>query len=123
VLAVDDEPDALNLVRTVLEAAGARVTGVNSANAALDEIGRGSVDVLIADIGMPQVDGLQLIRSVRQLPTPARTTPAAAVTAYARSDDRILTIASGFQMHLAKPIDPHDLVAAVAALHAERTRA
>jgi GAF domain-containing protein/CheY-like chemotaxis protein len=123
VLAVDDEPDALNLVRTVLEAAGARVTGVSSANAALDEMGRGGVDVLIADIGMPQVDGLQLIRSVRQLPTPARSTPAAAVTAYARSDDRILTIASGFQMHLAKPIDPHDLVAAVAALHAERTRA
>jgi CheY-like chemotaxis protein len=123
VLAVDDEPDALNLVRTVLEAAGARVTGVSTANAALDEIDRGGVDVLIADIGMPQVDGLQLIRSVRQLQTPARRTPAAAVTAYARSDDRILAIASGFQMHLAKPIDPHDLVAAVAALHADRTRA
>jgi len=62
-----------------------------------------------------------LIRRVRQLPVSARSTPAAAVTAYARSDDRILTIASGFQMHLAKPIDPDGLVAAVAALHAERT--
>jgi len=122
VVAVDDEPDALNLVRTVLEAAGARVTAVTSANAALDEISRGGVDVLIADVGMPQVDGLQLIRNVRQLAGAARATPAAAVTAYARSEDRILTIASGFQMHLAKPIDPHDLVAAVAALHAERTR-
>ena len=121
VLAVDDEPEALDLVRTVLEAAGARVTAVNSANAALDQLGRGGVDVLIADVGMPQVDGLELIRRVRQLPVSARSTPAAAVTAYARSDDRILTIASGFQMHLAKPIDPDGLVAAVAALHAERT--
>ena len=123
VLAVDDEPEALELVRTVLEAAGARVTAVDSADAALDQLDCGGVDVLIADVGMPQVDGLQLIRRVRQLPGAARSTPAAAVTAYARSDDRILTIASGFQMHLAKPIDPHDLVAAVAALHAERTRA
>jgi signal transduction histidine kinase/ActR/RegA family two-component response regulator len=116
VVAVDDEPDALNLMRTVLEAAGARVTAVSSANAALDEISRGGVDVLIADVGMPQVDGLQLIRNVRQLAGAARATPAAAVTAYARSDDRILTIASGFQMHLAKPVEPGELISAVAVL-------
>ena len=121
VLAVDDEPDSLDLLRTVLEAAGARVATARSGPEALDAVRRAEpCDVLIADIGMPGMDGLQLIRAVRQLPEPARNIPAAALTAYARSHDRITSLASGFQMHLVKPIDPLELVVAVATLTSRR---
>ena len=121
VLAVDDEPDSLDLLRTVLEAAGARVATARSGPEALDAVRRAEpCDVLIADIGMPGMDGLQLIRAVRQLHEPARNIPAAALTAYARSHDRITSLASGFQMHLVKPIDPLELVVAVATLTSRR---
>jgi PAS domain S-box-containing protein len=121
VLAVDDEADSLELLRTVLEAAGARVATARSAAKALDAMRRAEpCDVLIADIGMPGMDGLQLIRAVRQLHEPARSVPAAALTAYARSHDRITSLASGFHMHLVKPIDPLELVVAVATLAPRR---
>jgi PAS domain S-box-containing protein len=121
VLAVDDEPDSLELLRTVLEAAGARVETARSGPEALDALRRAEPrDVLIADIGMPGMDGLQLIRAVRQLHEPARNIPAAALTAYARSHDRITSLASGFHMHLVKPIDPLELVVAVATLAPRR---
>ena len=116
VLAVDDEPDSLNLLRTVLEDAGATVTVSGSASAALAVFRTQPPDVMVVDIGMPGMDGLQLIRAVRQLDEPARSTPAAALTAYARSQDRITSLASGFQMHLVKPIDPLELIVAVSAL-------
>jgi PAS domain S-box-containing protein len=116
VLAVDDEPDSLNLLRFVLESAGAEVRVANSAAAALDAIRQHVPDVMIADIGMPGVDGLQLVRAVRQLEKPARNIPIAALTAYARTQDRVLSLASGFQMHLVKPIDPLELTVAVSAL-------
>jgi CheY-like chemotaxis protein len=115
VLAVDDEPDSLNLLRTVLESAGARVSTARSGPEAIEAIRTEPRDVLIADIGMPGMDGLQLIRAVRQLEEPIRSMPAAALTAYARSHDRITSLASGFQMHLVKPIDPLELIVAVAA--------
>ena len=73
-------------------------------------------DVLLADVGMPGIDGLELIRAIRQMQEPARSIPAAALTAYARSQDRMTSLASGFHMHLAKPMDPLELVVAVAAL-------
>ncbi len=120
VLAVDDEPDSLNLLRSVLESVGAAVTTVNSGEAALAALAATRPDVLIADIGMPKMDGLQLIRAVRQLEEPARSLPAAALTAYARSQDRITSLASGFHMHLAKPIDPLELIVAVKALATRR---
>jgi PAS domain S-box-containing protein len=120
ILAVDDEPDSLNLLRSVLESAGARVTTAVSAAAALEVIGRAAADVIVADIGMPGMDGLQLIRAIRQLDGPARTIPAAALTAYARSQDRITSLASGFQMHLVKPIDPLELIVAVSTLAPRR---
>ena len=120
VLAVDDEPDSLNLLRAVLENVGAEVTIAGSGRAALDTLPRVSPDVLLADIGMPGMDGLQLIRAVRQLDEPWRNLPAAALTAYARSQDRVTSLASGFQMHLAKPIDPVELIVAVASLVARR---
>jgi CheY-like chemotaxis protein len=120
VLAVDDERDSLNLLRAILEAAGASVRTVGNGPDALAAILAEPADVLIADIGMPGMDGLQLIRAVRQMAEPARSLPAAALTAYARSHDRITSLASGFQMHLVKPIDPLELLVAVATLAPRR---
>ena len=104
------------MLRAVLEGAGATVSTARSGAEALDAIGQELPDVLIADVGMPGMDGLQLIRAIRQMPEPARSLPAAALTAYARSQDRITSLASGFHMHLVKPIDPLELVVAVATL-------
>jgi CheY-like chemotaxis protein len=106
----------LSLLQTVLEAAGAGVRTARSGSEALHAVRTEPCDVLIADIGMPGMDGLQLIQTLRQMEEPARSVPAAALTAYARSHDRIASLASGFQMHLVKPIDPLELLVAVAAL-------
>jgi PAS domain S-box-containing protein len=117
VLAVDDEEDALGLLRLILESAGADVTTARSAPAALDLLQHSTFDVLIADVGMPGMDGLELIRRVRQtLPAPANRVPAAALTAYARSEDRVAALDSGFQIHVAKPVNPTAFVTAIAAL-------
>ena len=120
VLAVDDETDSLDLLRTVLEEAGASVTTARSGAEALQAMKERRPDVMIADIGMPGMDGLQLIRTVRQMEEPIRSIPAAALTAYARSQDRITSLASGFQMHLVKPIDPVELVVAASSLAPKR---
>jgi CheY-like chemotaxis protein len=120
VLTVDDEADSLNLLKAVLEDAGATVTVASSAPDALEHIRTMLPDVLVAVVGMPGMDGLQLIRAVRQLEEPARNMPAAALTAYARSQDRVTSLASGFQMHLVKPIDPLELVVAIATLAPRR---
>jgi CheY-like chemotaxis protein/nitrogen-specific signal transduction histidine kinase len=120
VLAIDDESDSLNLLRTVLEGAGATVTTSRSGPEALDAARQHCPDVIVADIGMPGMDGLQLIRALRQLEEPLRGTPAAALTAYARAQDRITSLASGFQMHLVKPIDPLELIVAVSTLAPRR---
>jgi signal transduction histidine kinase/ActR/RegA family two-component response regulator len=121
VLTVDDDADARTLVCETLETRGARVLAVDSAEKALDSLGRHRADVMIADIGMAHSDGFELIKRVRQSTDPAvREVPAAALTAYARSEDRMKVLQSGFQMHLAKPVDPAELVIAVAAL-AKRT--
>ena len=117
VLAVDDDPDATSLMREVLEAAGASVLSAHSAPAALSILAREHPDVLLTDIGMPGMDGFMLIAKVRASADPAtREIPAAALTAYARSEDRVRALKSGFQMHLAKPIDPAELIAAVLSL-------
>jgi CheY-like chemotaxis protein/anti-sigma regulatory factor (Ser/Thr protein kinase) len=117
VLAVDDEEDALGLLSVILESAGAQVTTAASAELALERLKAEPFDALIADIGMPRIDGLELIRLVREtLPAPANQIPAAALTAYARSEDRVTALASGFQMHVAKPVNPAAVVTAVSAL-------
>jgi signal transduction histidine kinase/ActR/RegA family two-component response regulator len=117
VLTVDDDSDALMLGREILESAGARVTTLDSAILALEEIASIRPDVLVADVGMPRLDGFEMIRRIRRMPDARlRDVPAAALTAYARPEDRVKALQSGFQIHLAKPIDPVELVAAVAAL-------
>jgi CheY-like chemotaxis protein len=117
VLAVDDEEDSLGLLRTVLEAAGARVTTASSGATALATLEIATPDVLVADIGMPEMDGFELIKRIRALPkADVRDVPAAALTAFARSEDRTRALRHGFEMHLAKPVDPGELVASVATL-------
>ena len=122
VLVVDDDPDALGLVREILESAGARVHAATSVRDALEHIERSAPDVLVSDLGMPGMDGYDLIQRIRHMDGAAREIPAAALTAYARSEDRAKALRLGFEMHLAKPIDPSELIAAVASL-ARRRRA
>jgi CheY-like chemotaxis protein len=122
VLSVDDDGDALALVRDVLEAAGATVITADSAEKALQALAQDVPDVMVTDLGMPTMDGFGLIEAIRASADGAiRGLPAAALTAYARSEDRTRALRSGFQMHLAKPIDPAELVAAVSALARRRS--
>jgi CheY-like chemotaxis protein len=117
VLAVDDEPDALTLVCEVLEAVGARMTTAQSAEEALDKLLTQVPDVVVADLGMPRMDGFGFIDRLRRHVNPrVREIPAAALTAYARSEDRMKALRAGFQIHLAKPIDPAELITTIAAL-------
>jgi PAS domain S-box-containing protein len=117
VTAVDDEVDALRLLRDVLEAAGADVTTWSTPREALDDVMARPPDVLLVDIGMPGMDGHALIRQVRAAQREdVRDVPAAALTAFARSEDRTRALESGFEMHLAKPIEPRELVATISRL-------
>jgi signal transduction histidine kinase/DNA-binding response OmpR family regulator len=117
VLAVDDEPDALTLLGEVLEAAGARVTTAQSAEEALAKLLPDVPDVVVADLGMPHMDGFEFIARLRHHESSkVREVPAAALTAYARSEDRMRVLRGGFQIHLAKPIEPAELVTTIAAL-------
>ncbi len=117
VLVVDDEPDTLETVQTILGKCGAEVRTAASANDALAALDDWLPDVVISDIGMPDQDGYELIRHVRERPA-ARggLVPAIALTAYARIEDRLKALAAGFQMHVPKPVDPAELVAVVASL-------
>ena len=117
VVAIDDEEDALTLLRVVLETAGADVTTLSSSVTALERIENAKPHVLVVDLGMPEMDGFELIRRIRESTNLAiRNLPAAALTAFARSEDRTKALRSGFEMHLAKPVDPGELVASVATL-------
>jgi PAS domain S-box-containing protein len=117
VVVVDDEEDTLELLREVLETAGAQVTPAASAGEALEALKRSDAHVLIADLGMPVTDGFELIQQVRQSSDPAiQQVRAAALTAFARSEDRTRALRSGFQMYLSKPVDPGELIAAISAL-------
>ena len=116
VLVVDDQHDARELVRYVLEERGAEVTTATSAGDALHELADRCFDVLVADIGMPEQDGISLIRAVRSLPeTRGGRMPAIAVTAYATVRERDEALRAGYNWHLAKPVEPNQLIAAVAA--------
>ncbi|PYQ75095.1 MAG: hypothetical protein DMG04_08395 [Acidobacteria bacterium] len=115
VLVVEDDPDAREMLTGVLQQAGAEVISVASAAEALDTLHHRRADVLISDIGMPDEDGYALIHRVRALdPKSGGTVPAIALTANARAEDRSHALAAGFQMHLAKPIDPGELTRTIA---------
>ncbi|MBW4507566.1 MAG: response regulator [Scytonematopsis contorta HA4267-MV1] len=117
VLVVDDEPDARDLIRCVLEDALANVVTAESAQNALELISRELPDVLVSDIGMPDEDGYELIRKVRSLPSGAGgRIPAVALTAYARAEDRKRALLAGYQMHISKPVEPSELIAIVSSL-------
>ncbi len=117
ILAVDDDRDALALVREILETTGATVISADSGRDALDALERMNADVLVADLGMPGMSGFELIDRIRRSSrAQIREMPAAALTAFARSEDRTKALRSGFQLHLAKPIDPAELMAAIAVL-------
>ena len=117
VLVVDDEEDARVIVEQVLRDKGASVTAAASATQALELFAASPPDVIVCDIGMPDMDGYALLRKVRALP-PARggRTPALALTAYARKEDAQRAFAAGFQMHASKPIEPAQLATLVANL-------
>jgi CheY-like chemotaxis protein len=117
VLVVDDEPDARELLERLLTDRGAAVSVAAGADEALAILDAAGVDVLIADIGMPDVDGYELVRRVRRREADrGGRLPALALTAFARQEDRARALAAGFQDHLAKPVEASALIAAVARL-------
>ncbi len=121
VLAVDDEPDARVLLKRVLEECGARVFIAASAQEGLVTLQRELPDMIISDIGMPGEDGYEFIKQVRQLkPEAGGRTPAAALTAFARAEDRTRALRAGYQTHVAKPVEPTELTAVVASLATHR---
>jgi CheY-like chemotaxis protein len=114
ILVVDDDEDSRFYISTVLEADGASVTTVASAAKALEVLPQLQPDVLVCDIAMPDEDGYSLIRKVRSLKAEkAGNVPAIALSAYADSEDRMRALEAGFQTHVAKPVDPDNLVTAV----------
>ena len=115
VLVVDDDTDTRDVLIAALEQSGAKVTAVASANEALMVIEHLHLDVLITDLGMPDRDGYELLRQLRALETErGKTIPAIALTAYASDEERMRALAAGFQMHLPKPVEPSELITAVA---------
>jgi signal transduction histidine kinase len=117
VLVVDDEPDTRAVISAVIATAGAEVRTCASAYEALEALADWKPDVLMSDIGMPGEDGYSLIRKVRSLSAAnGGRIPAAALTAYAREEDRQRVLAAGYQMHVAKPISSSELIATVANL-------
>ncbi|NJL23095.1 MAG: hybrid sensor histidine kinase/response regulator [Leptolyngbyaceae cyanobacterium SM1_3_5] len=113
ILVVDDEPDMRDLVVATLEPSGAIVQAASSAADALQAIATSAFDLLICDIGMPDMDGHMLMRQIRSTD---RQISAIALTAFASESDRAAAIAAGFQLHLGKPIDPQDLIEKIAVL-------
>ena len=117
VLVVDDEPDARETLQQILEHCNGEVRTVGSAAEAMKLLESWRPDVLLSDIGMPGEDGYDLIRRVRELPAErGGRTPAAALTAFARGEDRRRALRAGFQMHVAKPVDLQELATVVASL-------
>ncbi len=115
VLIVDDEPDSRDLVSHVLRRSAADVTTASSVREAMAQIRLAKPDILVSDVGMPEEDGYELLRQVRATMS-ASDLPAAALTAFVRAEDRKRALLAGFQTHVAKPVDPSELVAVVASL-------
>jgi CheY-like chemotaxis protein len=117
VLIVDDEPDARSLLKRLLEDCNAVVILAASVEEAIKRVKTDRPDVIASDIGMPSEDGYALIRKIRALPfEQGGHTPALALTAYARAEDRVKAVMAGFQHHVSKPVEPAELIAMVASL-------
>ena len=107
ILIVDDDDDSLDVLGEAFTFLGAAVEAMDNARDALAWLEHKQADVIVSDLSMPDMDGLQLMREVRTLPAEAiRPTPAIALTAFARDEDRQRALASGYQGFLAKPMDP-----------------
>jgi len=111
-LIIEDDEDTLEMLRATLEARGFRVTGFASATETLDVLPKNSVDLIISDIGMPVMDGLEMIRRLRELPD-YKLIPAIALSGYASQKDAAMATAAGFNAHVSKPVDPRELIALV----------
>src|SRR5215510_2268793 len=117
VLVVDDEADARELMRMILRSSGADVMAAGSADEAFEQVELWHPDILVSDIGLPGDDGYVLVQRLRSREADqGGSIPALAVTAYARAEDKVRALAAGFQMHLAKPLEPAEFVAAIANL-------
>ena len=113
-LVVDDEPDARELLKIILEKRKARVETASSAAEAFEKFSTRTFDVLISDIAMPGEDGFSLIQKVRSVETtPYKDIPAIAMTAHARKEDRLQALSVGFDSYIAKPFDPDDLISVI----------
>jgi PAS domain S-box-containing protein len=111
VLAVDDQPDMLNLIKFVLEEFGAEVQAVTTAAAALERLSQFKPDILVSDIAMPEGNGYELVQQMKSYPE--GQIPAIALTAYASATHRERSLLAGFQQHLTKPVEPEDIVTAI----------
>ncbi|MES2319174.1 MAG: ATP-binding protein [Pseudomonadota bacterium] len=121
VLVVDDEPDARDLINRILSDCHAVVRTAASAEQALKAIREEMPDVLVSDLGMPDVDGFELLARVRALgPEHGGNIPAVALTAFARSEDRLKALEAGFLAHISKPVEPSELIATVASMVTSR---
>ena len=116
VLVVDDEPDARELIRNVLQSYGASAKTAQSGAEALELLQADAVDVVVSDVGMPDMDGYQFMRRLRVAEAKGSRVPALALTAFARPDDRKQAILAGYHAHLAKPFDMAEFVIVVAGL-------
>jgi PAS domain S-box-containing protein len=117
ILVVDDEPDTLEMLRIGLTSCGAEVIVAGSSHAALEALSSSPPDVLISDIGMPDMDGYEMMRKIRALSAEqGGRVPAVALTAYARTEDRLQALRAGYQMHVPKPVELAELVAVTASL-------
>lgn len=117
VLVVDDEADARELIRRLLAERQAHVLVAESADRGLEILRTEKPDLILSDIGMPEKDGYEFIRTIRKLPsTEGGRTPAIALTAFARSEDRTRAMMAGYQVHLSKPVEAQELVATVGSL-------
>jgi CheY-like chemotaxis protein/anti-sigma regulatory factor (Ser/Thr protein kinase) len=124
-MVIEDDPDTLEILRATLEAHGFRVTGYDSAAETLREAPENSADLIISDIGMPELDGFELMRELRQLPA-YTSVPAIALSGYASQKDAKNALAAGFNAHVSKPVDPAELISIVKNLleknqHAKRS--
>ncbi|MGJ5675579.1 MAG: ATP-binding protein [Nostochopsis sp.] len=115
VLAVDDEVDNLELIAFILEQSGAVVISVSSAQEALQILNQTKPDILLADIGMPEIDGYTLLRQIRTMsPEQGGEIPAIALTAYVGEMNQQQALQTGFQLHISKPVEPEELIQAIA---------